>query len=325
MRRRGPARPARDRWTLVCFTVAVFALFVQPLVGQMETHPFTHNGYSRPYLVYTPAHLAPHPAVVFMLGGIRSTADSTARDFGWMEEADSNGFLVVFPEPVTTETNRPADRETNVTFWEMEGSRTHLIAPGMLPVDDDGYLMVVLKAVLRQEKADRRRVFFVGFSSGSGMVQLFASRHAKEVAGIAAVATPLLHPPPTLAHPMPVLYIHGDDDERFSGFEANSPTFATTPHGNWVTWGYLDGCHIQTAKKTEWGVQFSWKDCRNRVPVIADFVAGLGHEWPGSLDSHWNEKHQPNHPLKLTDLAWQFFSAIHARKPLRPDTLRNTM
>lgn len=292
---------------------SAIAYLVQPLAAQIQTHPMNRNGYSRPYLVYKPAHLSPHSAVVFMLGGIRSTAASTARDFGWTEEADRNGFLVVFPEPVATQTDRPADRKTNVTFWEMEGSRTHLIAPGMLPVDDDGYLMAVLHEVLRRENVDRRRVFFAGFSSGSGMVQLFASRHSREVAAIAAVATPLMHPPASLARSMPVLYIHGDEDEQFSGFEFNSPNFATTPHGNWVTWGYLDGCHTQTAEKTDWGVQFSWKDCKGQVPVIADFVAGLGHEWPGSLDSHWNEKHRPNNPLILTDLAWQFFSAIHTR------------
>ena len=145
------------------------------------------------------------------------------------------------------------------------------------------------------------------------MVQLFASRHSKEIAAIAAVATPLMAPPASLARPVPVLYIHGDDDEQFSGFEANSPNFATTPHGNWVTWGYLDGCHVQSAEKTDWGVQFSWKGCRDQAPVIADFVAGLGHEWPGSIDSSWNQKHRPSNPLNLTDMAWQFFSAIHAK------------
>jgi poly(3-hydroxybutyrate) depolymerase len=227
--------------------------------------------------------------------------------------ADKNGFLVIFPEPVATQTDRPMDRKTNVTFWEMEGSRTHVPAPGALPVDDDGYLIAVLHDVIRREHADRRRVFLCGFSSGSGAVQLFGSRHAKEISAIAAVATPLMHPPSTLARPVAVLYIHGDEDEQFSGFEANSPTFATTPHGNWVTWGYLDGCHIQTAERKDWGVEFSWKDCRDKVPVIADFVAGLGHEWPGSRDSSWNEKHRPGSPLKLTEMAWQFFSAISPR------------
>ncbi len=301
------------RWKSALFLLAAITGPAQFLIAQMKTCPLNHNGYSRPYLMYKPAHLSSHPAVVFMLGGIRSTAVSASRDFGWTEEADRNSFLVVFPDPVATQPDRPMDRKSNVTFWEMAGSRTHLLAPGMQPVDDDGYLNAVLHDVERRERFGRRRVFFAGFSSGSGMVQLFASRHSKEITAIAAVATPLMAPPVSLARPMPVLYVHGDDDEQFSGFEVNSPNFATTPHGNWVTWGYLDGCHIQSAERVSWGVQFSWKGCKNQVPVIADFVAGLGHEWPGSIDSSWNEKRRPGNPLNITDMAWQFFSAIHAK------------
>lgn len=283
----------------------------QPVVAQMTTRPFAHNGYSRPYLIYRPKLLPPHPAVVFMLGGIRSTAQFTSQNFGWTQEADRNGFLVVFPDPVATEPGKPIDRVKNITFWDMKGSRTRILALGMMPVDDNGYLIAVLHDVLRRDHPDRKRVFFAGFSSGSGMVQLFASRHPKDTSAIVAVATPLMDPPVKLARPVPILYIHGDDDQQFSGFEAQSPHFATTPHGNWVTWGYLNGCQTQTAEKTTWGVRFSWQGCKDHVPVIADFVANLGHEWPGSLDSRRSHKHSPEGPLNLTDMAWQFFAGLH--------------
>jgi poly(3-hydroxybutyrate) depolymerase len=248
-----------------------------------------------------------------MLGGIRSTAESASQDFGWIDEANRYGFLVVFPDPVATQPDQPMDRKTNVTFWEMKGSRTHLLAPGMLPVDDDGYLMDVLQDVLRREHPDRKRIYFAGFSSGSGMVQLLASRHPKDVKAIVAVATPLMDPPAKLTRPVPILYIHGDQDEQFSGFQANSPHFATTPHGNWVTWGYLDGCRIQTAEKTDWGVRLSWQGCKDQVPVFADFVQNLGHEWSGSRDSGHHKEGEPNVPLNFTDMAWQFFAGIHAK------------
>ncbi|MGB7191743.1 MAG: hypothetical protein WBD10_16520, partial [Acidobacteriaceae bacterium] len=222
----------------------------QPLAAQIQARPFVHNGYNRPYLVFRPAHLPPHPAVVFMLGGIGSTAKSESQNFGWIDVANRNGIIVVFPTPVRTNLNLPVNRKKNIPFWEMRGSRTHVLAPGGQPVDDDGYLMAVLQDVLDRDHPNRKRIFFVGFSSGSGMVQLFAARHSKYVSGIVAVATPLMEPPVKLAHPVPVLYIHGDDDEQFSGFETHCPHFATTPHGNWMTWGYLDGCRVQTAAKT---------------------------------------------------------------------------
>ena len=280
---------------------------------QTEQHPFIHNGYGRPYLVYRPAGLSSHPPVVFMLGGTGSSARSASEEFSWKNEADKNGFLVVFPEPLPREPEKAFDRHTNLTFWEMQGSRSHVPPAGREPVDDDGYLMALLKEITVREHVDRRRMYFAGFSSGSGMVQLFASLHPQVVTAIASVATPLMQPPLRLARPVPILYIHGDLDEQFSGFEVNSPDFATTPHGNWVTWGYLNGCNLQRARKTNWGVELYWKGCKNNVQVIADFVRDLGHEWLGGTDNAWNAKHQPNDPLNFTDMAWRFFDSVRSR------------
>lgn len=289
---------------------AIALLSASTSLAQMQTRPLTHNGYSRPYLIYRPEGMPVHPAVVFMLGGITSTARSASLEFGWTGSADKNGFLVVFPDPLRTDLTRPPEGKQNITFWEMKGSRTHILAPGMMPVDDDGYLMAVLKQVLHLDHPDRHRIFFAGFSSGSGMAQLFGSRHPRQVSGVFAVATPLMDPPERLARPLPILYIHGDQDEQFTAFETNSPHFATTPHGNWVTWGYLNGCRKQTADKTAWGIQLSWQGCRHGVPVIVDLVAGVGHEWEGSVSAIYDEKHPSPETLNFTSMAWEFFAAI---------------
>lgn len=299
----------RLRGALSLGTCTVVA-FLSPLLhaqAGITTHPMTHNAYSRPYLVYRPATLAPHAAVVFMLGGTGSSARENSEEFGWAEQAEKGDFLVVFPELVPREPNRPFAKQTNTTFWEMKGSRTHVLAAGKPPVDDDGYLMEVLRDVLRHQPVNAKRVFFAGFSSGSGMVQLFASRHSGLVTAIAAIATPLMEPPTRLAHPVSVLYIHGDYDEMSSGFEVNSPKFATTPHGNWVTWGYLDGCHVQRADRTPWGVRFSWNGCKGNSAVVACFIAQVGHEWVGSRTSTWNLNHPLQKPLNFTVMASEFF------------------
>jgi poly(3-hydroxybutyrate) depolymerase len=295
------------RWILTLLTALLMA---RSLAAQTETRPFAHNGYDRPYIIHRPAHPAAHPTVVFMLGGIGSTAQSESEDFNWISVSDRNGFFVVFPEPIATQTDQPMDRHNNISFWEMQGSRTHRLAAGALPVDDDGYLMAVLRDVLKRDRGDPERVFFAGFSSGSGAAQLLASRHSNEIRGVVAVATPLMDPPPNLARPVPILYIHGDKDEQFSGFEVNSPNFATTPHGNWVTWGYLNGCRIQTAKKMNWGVQLSWRGCKHGVPVVADFIANFGHEW---ADSSGHKQHPQVHGLDFTEIAWQFFAEIQSK------------
>ena len=304
----------RSTWSAL-FPSILFLAYLSsttPAEGQMQTRPFTHNSYDRPYLVYRPSRLAPDPPVVFMLGGITSTAQSSSMEYGWTEAADKYGFIVVFPNPVRTDLNQP-ESDKNITFWEIQGSRAHIMARGAPPVDDDGYLRAVIIDVIRRDHPNRNRIFFAGFSSGSGMVQLFASRHPDLIDGVVAVATPLMEPPEKLAEPVPILYIHGDDDEQFTAFETNSPHFATTPHGNWVTWGYLDGCRKQTAEKTEWGVQLRWQGCRRNVAVIADFFNGVGHEWKGSISANASRKHTWPVQLDFTEVAWHFFASIGNR------------
>jgi hypothetical protein len=74
--------------------------------------------------------------------------------------------------------------------------------------------------------------------------------------------------------------------------------------------------HIQRAKKTQWGVQFSWEVCRNHVPVIADFMHGLNPEWLTS-ESPWNLAHRPDDPLDFTEIAWNFFVSVPPRLVVR--------
>jgi poly(hydroxyalkanoate) depolymerase family esterase len=70
--------------------------------GSLTRHtlPAAGNGSypSRDYLLYVPASVAPNPAVVTFLHGCAQTADEAAGGVGWNELADSEGFVVVYPE-----------------------------------------------------------------------------------------------------------------------------------------------------------------------------------------------------------------------------------
>jgi polyhydroxybutyrate depolymerase len=193
-----------------------------------------------------------------MLSGVGSTAQMAAEDFGWQAEADRNGFITIFVGPLPEHPDEPASKQ-NFTFWENGALISHIPAGGRTQVDDEGYLLAVLHDVIERDLANRHRVFFAGFSSGSAMVQRLAADHPKDITGIVAVATPLLYPPSNLARPVPLLYIRGSDDfSGYYGLGPHNPHFATTPHGNWVTWGFLNGCRRQTGQS----------DSPNRSPEI---------------------------------------------------------
>jgi poly(3-hydroxybutyrate) depolymerase len=86
----------RIRWLALLVLILSPLVATRALFAQIETRPFVFG--SRPYLIYKPAHAKPHPSVVFMLGGVGSTAQTAAEDFGWQGEADRICFIVVFVE-----------------------------------------------------------------------------------------------------------------------------------------------------------------------------------------------------------------------------------
>jgi poly(hydroxyalkanoate) depolymerase family esterase len=107
-------------------TLALVALLLAATVGGLaparaagtgsltrHTLPPTADYPARDYLLYVPANVAPNPAVITFLHGCAQTADEAAGGVGWNELADSQGFVVVYPEqhvPVGAETDGSAAR-----------------------------------------------------------------------------------------------------------------------------------------------------------------------------------------------------------------------
>ena len=102
------------------------------------------------------------PAVVFMLGGIGSTARSTRRISTGSASRIATDFWLYSQSQSLRNLISPRT-ENNISFWEMKGSRTHRLAAGAPPVDDDGYLMAVLAGSPHRDHGDRKRVFLRAF------------------------------------------------------------------------------------------------------------------------------------------------------------------
>ena len=73
---------------LLSFLFIAGVFFAFPAKAQTEIRPFTHDGYSRPYLIYRPAHVSPHPAVVLMLDDCKKqTANKTPAPLSFTDVA----------------------------------------------------------------------------------------------------------------------------------------------------------------------------------------------------------------------------------------------
>jgi poly(3-hydroxybutyrate) depolymerase len=77
------------------------------------------DGFDRTYLVHLPhgTTFTSRLPIVVMLHGRGSSSRSAARDFGWIEKADREGFIVVFPQALPIDPARPAGAPSQRISW----------------------------------------------------------------------------------------------------------------------------------------------------------------------------------------------------------------
>jgi polyhydroxybutyrate depolymerase len=286
------------------------------------------DGYKRSYTIHIPAHVGRRAPVVFMLHGMGATTEQAAAEFGWRDLADRENFIAVFPQALPIIPDSPAGSPTPATvpFWL--GSSNDAIwwssdfvrnLPLLHHPDDGVFLTCLITKVVREEQVDPRRVYISGFSSGGGMVADLAGRYPKAARAFAVIAAIGGVRPPTLSAPVSLLLFAGDVDrtfpqperwayipveQRLSWFgQATLPTLSSQAQ----SWATLDRCLGSTAKSIPWGQRTVWKHCASRVRFEVYLIHDLGHEWPGSSVSRWNQSHPSLPPLDLTRKIWQFF------------------
>jgi polyhydroxybutyrate depolymerase len=98
--------------------------------AQAGTHPLNLMSAERERrcIVHVPARCTPdttHPLVLFFHGG-GGTAQSAMDETGWIQKADREGFVVVFPEGTPRHPDRPARFAGNPQTWNDGSARTGL-------------------------------------------------------------------------------------------------------------------------------------------------------------------------------------------------------
>lgn len=292
----------------------------------------TVDGYGRTYTIYIPKDVGRRPPVVFMLHGRGGTKERAAAEFGWRELAEREKFVAVFPQALPIIPDLAPDRPTpsavpfwlgsiNFTIWWSSGFVRNLRA---LHHPDDGVFLTRLVAkVVAEEHIDPRRVYIAGFSSGGGMVADLAARYPKVARAFAAIASIGGLRPSKLNAPVSLLLFQGDADstvltpeywaqipleQRLSWFgQTTFPTLSSEAE----SWAALDRCVASTTSSVPWGQRTIWERCVGGGRVEVYLIHDLGHEWPGSSVSRWNENHPSLPSLVLTEKIWQFFEAGH--------------
>ena len=283
---------------LICFLVFAAGLTVafmaQGKVGSdrtLQKRVVQSGGLERQFLVYAPASLPDDRAVpvVFVFHGGNGEAKGTMNLSGFNSIADSEQFVVVYPQGVGKSWND--GRVTTVSQAHRDN------------VDDVAFFDAMLAHIHRDYPVDPRRIFVTGISNGGIFTHFLAAHRSDKIAAIAPVVAGIASPfheqfQPT--HPVSVLIIQGTED-RFVPYDGGSvgPPARREDRGKVIStenaaslWGKANGCQPDAAEELLPDrdpndgcrvMALRWSEGRDGSAVWLYRVEGGGHTWPGGI------------------------------------------
>lgn len=192
------------------------------------------GGQIRNFIVHVPARYNPAvPApVVVMFHGTSGDGEVMYNISGWVEKANAEGILAVFPSSLRYEIIDEGFK-VRTTKWNFVGLRSILADPTIVPVDDDIFVREMLALVQSTWNVDRRRIFASGFSNGAqyvatraltGMSDLFSGFGVSGAGNTLQGATP--------ANPNVSYYLmYGNRDDRVLTATGRTEPMPMTPAG----------------------------------------------------------------------------------------------
>lgn len=182
---------------LLCIALAAHS------AAQNRNRTIWVDGLQRDYIIHLPPAydgLQKLP-LIFALHGGGGTAKSTV-DFYQLEPlADTNHFIVVYPDAIKK-------------AWQFPGMATR-VKNADASVNDTKFLSVLLDTLLAQYKVDEKEVFCTGISRGAMFSYYLAAALNSRIAAIAAVCggiSEAMLPNYSFQKPVPVLMINGTSD-----------------------------------------------------------------------------------------------------------------
>lgn len=244
-------------------------------------HTINVGGVDRTYRLFRPAGLPRSAPLVVMLHGGFGSAKQAERSYDWDELADSEKFVVAYPNGL----NRA---------WNANGGGCcgRSARDG---VDDVAFISAAVDEIGRNVGVDPKRVYATGMSNGAIMSYTLAC-NTGSFAAIGPVSGTQLDPCQS-PHPVSVMHVHGTGDPlvRYSG--GPGAGIASRIDGPSVQdlnafWRNVDQCAAPTVT-TSGLVTISTAGCANNRSVVLVTVDDGGHEWP----------------TMATEMLWEFFAA----------------
>ncbi len=283
------------------------------------------DGISRRYAIYIPQGIETLsvPLIFELHGGGIYIEDMTGESGYkspyklWMNLADQQKFIVVYPEGLNGAYNSPS--------WN--DCRADCIINS--DADDVHFIAELINKIASRYPIDQNRIYVSGTSNGGFMAQRLGVELSNKIAAIASIAAakPAVSKCNPPSKPIPVLFMNGTNDNHMP---YNGGTIGDPPdpdHGTvlstdktieyWINFNQTDTIpetYTYTDLDTNDGgivQKFSYKNGNGGTEVILYKINGGGHSAPSIKEQYSDIFEQyfnkQNHDIEMTTEVWDFF------------------
>ncbi|HRY14915.1 MAG TPA: PHB depolymerase family esterase [Candidatus Competibacteraceae bacterium] len=281
--------------------------------GAGSDYTLIHNGLTRHYSLYAPPAYRPGtPApLLIMLHGGGQRLDRFMQT-GMDRVAAANGFIVAYPSGATPDGVKPS--------WNA-GSASPTGYAEQAHVDDVGFIRSMIEQISKKYDIDAKRIYVAGVSKGGMMAYRLACEMSDRIAAIATVAATMTTPQCRPARPVPVLHIHGTEDNNvpldggrgeYSARMAHYPSVYDTLK-DWRRFNHCSPEHRNYSEGPE-GRCEAYEQCQDSASVTLCLIEGGGHVWPGVPATARQERRgqYSSNRFPTNEVIWRFF-AQHRR------------
>ena len=284
-----------------------------------EKQTLVHDGLTRSYLVHVPQNVAQHgglvPLVLVLHGG-GGNGENAERMTGFSQEADEEGFIVVYPEGT--------GRFGKMLTW----NAGHCCGYAMKNrIDDVSFIDALIDKLTRDYPVDPRRIYVTGMSNGGLMAHRLGVELSSRFAAIAPVVASVFGDETAPSQPVSALMINGLLDKHipveggvsggiFPDAWDGTPMKPFEAQG--AFWARADGCMSAPEREDRKTYSLTRYRCPEGKNVELYLIKDNGHAWPGGQQgSRMGDK--PSTALNATDVIWSFFK-VHTRAQERRST-----
>lgn len=281
----------------------VLTLCVPAFANDAKELSLVVNGVSRRAVLVNELRQGPLAPTIIVLHGGRGSADEQRLRSDFDDLAAAERFSVVFAEGSEWSPGRHA--------WNTGFLMRHQVGQS----DDIAYLDALIDLLIREHRADPRRIYMTGGSNGAMMTLVYAVERSDRLAAVAPVVGAMFSFEKSPREPLPIMLINGGQDNEVpltGGFSRN-PVVARAqstpfmPLADTVKF-WVEANHsitpptVTTAGSVMTTVYGSTAAGAMTISVV-DAVGG--HGWPGSVSLR--RGNQPIQSFKGAERVWAFF------------------